>query len=325
MRSPVVPVLIAALLAASSLHAAEVEIRAIEIVETKAVFGRVETRDVVAARARIGGTLISVDITEGDAVKQGERIALVADDKLALQLNAADARIRALTTEQANARIEYDRARDLLARGAGTQQRVDLTRTAHEVFRNQIAAAEADKAVIVQQSAEGAVVAPATGRVLTKAASRGSVIMPGEPVATIAGGGFFLRLALPERFAGSLKVGASVPVDGRAGAPAATGTLVKIFPQIENGKVIADVEVGTLGDFFVGERVLVHVPIAVRAVLAVPPTAVSNRAGVDFVAVATPSGPRDVAVIIGGPVETPQGRRIEILTGLHAGDRVIAP
>ena len=215
--------LLAAILIPIASHAAEIELKPVDVIETKAVFGRVETRDVIAARARIGGTLVSIDVTEGDQVKQGDTIALVADQKLALQMNAAEARIRALGSEQANARTELDRARDLLARGATTQQRVDQLRTQVEVLRNQISAAEADKAVIVQQSAEGAITAPATGRVLSKRVTRGAVILPGEAVATIAGGGFFLRLALPERHAATLKVGATVPVDGREGKPGATG------------------------------------------------------------------------------------------------------
>ena len=317
--------LLAAILIPIASHAAETELKPVDVIETKAVFGRVETRDVIAARARIGGTLVSIDVTEGDQVKQGATIALVADQKLALQMNAAEARIRALGSEQANARTEFDRARDLLARGATTQQRVDQLRTQVEVLRNQISAAEADKAVIVQQSAEGAITAPATGRVLSKRVTRGAVILPGEAVATIAGGGFFLRLALPERHAATLKVGATVPVDGREGKPGATGRLVKIFPQIENGRVIADVEVETLGDFFVGERVLVHVPVATRRALAAPASAIVNRAGIDFVQVVGPSGAREVAVVLGGPVRTEQGEAVEILSGLRAGDRVVTP
>lgn len=316
------PGLITALLASAAAQAAEIEVKPLPVTETKAVFGKVETRDVVPARARIGGTLISIAVSEGDAVTQGDRIAEVADQKLALQRTAADARIKALASEQANAKIEYDRARDLLARGAGTQQRVDQTRTAYDVIGNQIAAAEAERSVIAQQMAEGAVLAPATGRVLTKPVTVGGVIMPGEPVATVAGGGFFLRLAIPERFAATLKLNVEVPVDGRPGQPAATGRLVKIFPQIENGKVIADVEVGTLGTFFVGERVLVHVPVATRQALAVPEAALISRSGVDFIRLA---GGAEVAVVIGGPVMTPEGRRIEILSGLRPGDKVIAP
>lgn len=316
------PGLITALLAPVAALAAEIEVKPLPVTETKAVFGKVETRDVVPARARIGGTLISIAVSEGDAVTQGDRIAEVADQKLALQRTAADARIKALASEQANAKIEYDRARDLLARGAGTQQRVDQTRTAYDVIGNQIAAAEAERSVIAQQMAEGAVLAPATGRVLTKPVTVGGVIMPGEPVATVAGGGFFLRLAIPERFAATLKLNVEVPVDGRPGQPAATGRLVKIFPQIENGKVIADVEVVTLGTFFVGERVLVHVPVATRQALAVPAEALISRSGVDFLRLA---GGAEVAVVIGGPVMTPEGRRIEILSGLRPGDKVIAP
>lgn len=311
-----------AMAVAGEAHAAEIEIKPAAIVETKAVFGRVESRDVVAARARIGGTLVSISVAEGDAVKAGDTIAIVADQKLALQMNAADARIKALVSEQGNAKIEYDRARDLLTRGAGTQQRVDQTRTAYDVVRNQILAAEAERSVIVQQSADGAVLAPATGRVLTKPVTVGGVIMPGEPVATIAGGGFFLRLAIPERYAASLKVGADVPVEGRPGQAAATGKLVKVFPQIENGKVIADVEVGTLGDFFVGERVLVHVPVASRQALVVPPEAIVSRSGIDFVRLA---GGVEVTVVLGGTVATPQGPRTEILSGLAGGDKVIVP
>lgn len=311
-----------ALLAAAPAFAAEVEVRPLPVLETKAVFGRVETRDVVPARARIGGTLLSLTVTEGDAVKQGDAIAVVADQKLALQLNAADARIKALMSEQANARTEYDRARDLMARGAGTQQRVDQTRTAFDVFGNQIAAAQAERSVIVQQTSEGAVLAPATGRVLTKPVTVGGVILPGEAVATIAGGGFFLRLAIPERFAATLRVGTEVPVQGRAGQAETLGRLVKIFPQIENGKVIADVEVGTLGTYFVGERVLVQVPVGTRQALAVPQAAITNRAGVDFVRLTTGA---DVAVITGGVVQTSAGPRVEILSGLSTGDRVVTP
>ena len=306
-------------------EAGEIVLRPVAVAETKAVFGKVETRDVVATRARIGGTLVSISVSEGDAVTQGQQIALVADDKLALQLNAADARIRALTSEESNSRTELERARELLGRGATTQQRVDQLRTQVDVLRNQIAAAQADRAVIVQQSAEGAVTAPATGRVLTKTVTRGTVIMPGEAVATIAGGGFFLRLALPERHAPMLEVGAAVPVQVREGGPTTIGKLVKVFPLIDNGRVIADVEVEALGDFFVGARVLVHVPIGTRMVLAVPAEALMTRAGIDFVRIAGPSGASEVTVVPGEKVDTPAGSRIEILTGLKAGDRVVTP
>ncbi|MGL4810961.1 MAG: efflux RND transporter periplasmic adaptor subunit [Beijerinckiaceae bacterium] len=305
--------------------AAELTVQPVAVTEWKAVYGRVETRDVVAARARIGGTLLRLDVTEGSAVTEGQPVALIVDDKIALQMRAADSRIRALKSEQTNARAEYERARELLARGSGTQARVDQTRAAADALANQIAAAEAERAVLDQQAAEGEVKAPATGRVLKAPVTKGAVLMPGEPVATIAGGGFFLRLALPERHAALLKNDAAVEIRQSETAAPAQGKIVKIFPQIENGRVIADVDMPNVGNFFVGERVQVQVPIGVRHVIAVPANAIATRAGIDFVKIAGEGGARDVAVIVAEPMQTPQGPMVEILTGLKPGDRVVTP
>lgn len=300
----------------------------VTIADMKAVYGRIESRFVVPARTRIGGTLVTLDVTEGSQVEAGAVIARVVDEKLALQLNAADARIRAVTSELTNARIELDRTQTLLARGASTQQRLDQLRTQVEVLTNQASQAEAERAVILQQAAEGSVVAPAAGRILTVPLRRGAVMLPGESVATIAGGGLFLRLAIPERHAPLLGVGAAVEI-GERGAEQVSGRTLgrieKVYPQIENGRVIADVAVEGLSDSFVGERVLVRVPVATRQAITVPPAAVTNRSGIDFVRIATADGSREVAVVIGEMVETPRGAEREILTGLKAGDRVLLP
>lgn len=308
--------------------AAERLVEPVTIADMKAVYGRIESRFVVPARTRIGGTLVTLEVTEGSQVEAGAVIARVVDEKLALQLNAADARIRAVTSELANARIELDRTQTLLARGASTQQRLDQLRTQVEVLTNQASQAEAERAVILQQAAEGSVVAPAAGRILTVPLRRGAVMLPGESVATIAGGGLFLRLAIPERHAPLLGVGASVEI-GERGAEQVSGRTLgrieKVYPQIENGRVIADVAVEGLSDSFVGERVLVRVPVATRQAITVPPAAVTNRSGIDFVRIATSDGSREVAVVIGEMVETPRGAEREILTGLKAGDRVLLP
>ena len=116
--------------------------------------------------------------------------------------------------------------------------------------------------------------APAPGRVLSVPVTKGSVVMPGETIARIAGGGYFLRLSLPERHAAHIKQGDSVLVGGR-GIGACSyqrcsscdgGKLVKVYPEIESGRVLADVEVDGLGDFFVGERTLVWIPVGQRQV-----------------------------------------------------------
>ncbi|TWG55305.1 RND family efflux transporter MFP subunit [Aminobacter sp. J44] len=312
--------------------AAEFLVQPLTVPEMKAVFGRVESRIVVPGRARIGGVVQDVRVGEGDQVSKGDVIALIVDDKLALQLRAADARLEALNSQLANARLELERAEQLRASGTGTQTRVDQARTQFEVATNQAAAAVAEKAVVEQSAKEGEVLAPATGRVLTVPVTLGSVIMAGEDIARIAPGPYYLRLSLPERHAAEIVEGAEVVIGERGLVQRAgeletvrSGRISKVYPEIDEGRVIADVEIEGIGDYFVNERTLVSIPVGKRSALAVPPEAVRTVHGVDYVRVATAEGEMDVAVILGEIVGDGDVKHVEVLSGLRVGDRVVLP
>lgn len=294
-----------------------------EITEWKAVFGRVEARDMIPARSRIGGTLVSVDVTEGSAVAEGEVIATIYDPKLDLQLDSVQGQIDALLSQLENAQTELKRGEDLLQRGVTTAQRLDALRTQVEVLQNQIEATRAQKRVIEEQAAEGAVLAPIAGKVIDVPVTRGSVVMPGEAIAQIGGGGFFLRLAVPERHAAYLREGLEIRIgaDGQSQA----GRLAKVYPQIENGRVVADVEVEGMSSEFVNARVLVSLPVGQRSALLVPADRVETRMGLDFVTVRGPGGaPVDRAVVLGETHPVDGTVMVEILSGLTADDVLVA-
>ena len=88
--------------------------RRVEVTDWKAVFGRVEARDRVPARSRLGGTLVEVQIAEGSRVFAGQQVARVVDEKLALQLDAIDALLRSLGSQLENAEAELARGENLL-------------------------------------------------------------------------------------------------------------------------------------------------------------------------------------------------------------------
>lgn len=330
LQAGAIPVLLLALSLVGGAAAAEFVVAPETVTESKAVFGQVESKDSVPARSRIAGTIAEIRVEEGSHVDAGELVATVVDDKLLLQRDAAEAQINVLTSQLANARTDLERARQLLAKGAAPQSRVDQAQTQVDVFTNQLVAAEAQRAVVEQQLAEGKVLAPAAGRVLSVPVTKGSVVMTGDEIVKVAGGGYFLRLSLPERHAGTIHEGDSVEVGARGLSPTSsdavsqmrTGRIVKVYPEISDGQVLADVEVDGLGDYFVGERTLVSIPIGQRQVIAIPAAAVSTRHGLDYVKVANGDAAIEVAVIAG---EAVGGDRIEILSGLAAGDRVVLP
>lgn len=318
----------------SSSRAAEIRARAVTISETKAVFGQVQSRTVVPARARIGGTVREIRISEGSEVKEGQVVAVIVDDKIALELAAAQAKIDALKSQLENARIELERAQQLLERGVAAQSRLDQAKTQFDVVVSQMAAAEADKSVIEQRAREGEVLAPATGRVLTVPVTEGSVLLPGEEIGRIATGRYYLRLSLPERHAAEIVEGATVAIGQRglslakAGGleTAREGRIAKVYPEIASGRVIADVEVSEIGDYFVNERTLVWIPVGKRTVIAAPQAAVRTRHGIDYIRIATAAGEQDIPVILGETFfDAGEERLVEVLTGLRDGDQVILP
>lgn len=319
----VVAALFAATAAVSPAAAGSFELKPVTITEWKAVYGRVEARTNVPARARLGGIVIALTVSEGDQVKAGQVIATVRDDKLAFQIAALDAQLRALESQRDTAQSELARTKALVDKGVLTPQRLEQQQMAVDVVLNQISATEASRAVVVQQQAEGNVLAPADGRVLTVPVTMGAVIMAGEPVATIGSGGMFLRLAIPERHAGKLKTGADIRITAE-GRPL-SGKLAKIYPEIVNGRVIADVDVDDLESGFVNARVLVEVPVGERAALLVPKAAITTRSGLDFVTVQLGEEQAERTVILGESVTGGVGDAIEVLTGLAAGDRVVTP
>jgi len=292
--------------------------------DLKAVYGTVETTDVATARARIAGTVSALEVDEGVAVTKDHPVARVVDAKLGLQIAALEARVQAAQSQWNLAKSAVERARNLFAAGTIPRARLDEAETAMQVADRTLAGATADRKVISEQQSEGVVLAPADGRVLSVAVTEGTVVMAGEPIATIAARGYVLRLQLPERHARFLREGDNVQVGGRGmtstnrvgDAPIREGRIRQVYPELRQGRVVADADVDGLGDFFVGERVPVWVSTGRRETVIVPDRYLFERYGLTFARLA---GGREVVVQRGAP----RGGGVEILSGLQPGDTLL--
>ncbi|MDR3494840.1 MAG: efflux RND transporter periplasmic adaptor subunit [Ancalomicrobiaceae bacterium] len=327
-RTPLLAALIATtalLAAAGSAAAADVTVTPRMVDDLKAVIATVEPLHQLLARARIGGTVVKLMIKEGDRVAAGATVALIVDPKIALQMAALDARIQSAGAQLDQARLDLNRASELQKSGTTSQSTLDQRKTALEVAEKAFAALKADRDVVAQQATEGSVLAPAAGRVLTLATTEGSVVLTGETIATLAEDRYILRLALPERHAASLRAGDPVsiasrdaPADSSVTEAAKQGRVRIVYPEIQGGRVIADVDVDGLGSYFIGERTRVYVPTGKRQALIVPANAVYVRAGIHYVQL------KGGAEVVVQPGEA-RAEGLEILSGLTVGDIVVTP
>ena len=289
------------------------------VADEKAVFATVESREMVPARVRTGGTIASLAVKEGDRVARDQVLAVVADPKLLLQQAA---QIDGLQAQLAQARLDLGRAEALLRSGAVSRSNYDALVTGANVARATLAARMADRDVVEQQLAEGKVLAPTAGRVLKVPVTPGSVVLTGEAVATIAEQDFVLRLQVPERHARDLKAGDAVRLDPEAQAAPATGRISLVYPQIQNGRVSADAEVAGLGDYFVGQRIRVWISGGARHAVIVPASYIITRFGLDYARIGGVEVPVQRGLARALP-EMPDG--LEILSGLRAGDVLVQP
>ncbi|MFM7446013.1 MAG: efflux RND transporter periplasmic adaptor subunit, partial [Tabrizicola sp.] len=228
---------------------------------------------------------------------------------------------QAVAAQLTNAEADLQRGEDLLKNGVTTTQRVDALRTQVDVLKGQIASLVAQADVVAQQATEGVVLAPVAGRILDVPQTRGAVLMPGEVVAVVGGGGTFLRIAVPERHATALRTGDAIRVSGPAGDM--SGTLARVYPLIEGGRVVADVEIKGLPDTFVGARMLVRLPVGQRQALLVPKADVVTRSGLDFVGVQGAEGPVLRSIVPGATRVLDGVEMVEVLSGLFAGDVIV--
>jgi RND family efflux transporter MFP subunit len=310
------------------VHAETLAVAPRSVADEKAVFATVESVSVVPARGRIGGTIVQLNVREGDAVARGQAIAAIGDEKLALQMKSLDAQIDALQAQSSQAQIDFTRTGGLVERGTLPRVKLDEARTALNVAENGLRAKTAERAVVQQQFNEGQVLAPADGRVLKKLVAVGSVVLPGDPVAMIAQQNFKLRLRVPERHARALKAGDRIRIDGAEFGDQASkfGVIDLVYPQIEDGRVIADATVEGIGEYFVGDRLRVWISGGTRTAFVIPSSYVTTRLGIDYVRIRqadrTVSAPVQRGRDLPSP-DLPDG--LEILSGIRVGDQLVQP
>jgi RND family efflux transporter MFP subunit len=301
-------------------------VRAESVTDFRPVIARIEASDTVLAKARISGTVTALSLDEGKLVKRGERLALIVDTTLPPQINALSARASSLQAQLKRSEDDRTRARKLHADGFFPRARLDALENDVTSARQNLASAQAERQALIARRDEGAVLAPVDAIATEVLVVQGTVVSAGEIIARFASSDGIVRLSLPERHAGAVKVGEAVQLSlPSRGGEVRTASIVQVYPQLRDGAVIADARVEGGLDALVGERVDVLVPVGVRTAILIPQSHVSTRFGIDFVSVKVSE-----TMTIQTPVVLASGRadsrgRVEVLSGLRPGDVVVTP
>ena len=256
--------------------------------DEKAIVATVEPVHELIARARIGGTIASLSVKEGDRVdgRPGDRRRRRREARPAEAGAQFPHPVAAVAARQGASRTTTGRSSSM-KRGVGTQVQVDAAKTALDVAERTLQAMRSDRDVMLQQMKEGAVLAPGAGRVLKTPVSEGSVVLPGETIATIAEDHYILRLQLPERHARFMRAGDAVKIGARGFAEdgaQSEGRVRLVYPR-NPGRTRHRRRRGarTSATISSASGTRVYVATGERHAIVIPRAYVYRRAGVDFV------------------------------------------
>jgi RND family efflux transporter MFP subunit len=298
-------------------------VEVVQAPDLKPVAATVTTKRMGEARARIGGTLTKLLVKEGDVVREGQLLAVVSDARLQLETRSYIAQTAAAQALAGRTAADLQRIQILYDKGIYAKARLDQAEADAKAAEGALEAARAQQAASAELNSQGAILAPASGRVLHADVPAGSVVAAGQTVVTVTAGEPLLRLEIPESSARALRVGESVRVDPRDLPGAGAAAIVQVYPSVTAGQVTADIAAPGLSSDLIGQRVRVMVKVGERPAITLPNRFVATRYGLDYVRVLDRAGHAgDVAVQL---APGPEEGRVEVLSGLRAGDVVVAP
>ena len=332
----------------AAAQSAAAEPATVDVAAIKATAGTIESAlelsGNLAPRARVGlkprapGAIERVLVDIGASVREGQPVATIdrreidaQADAMAASVNVAKAGLESVEATLANAVLELERARNLFEKGALPRQRLDAAETAHraavaqrELGRASLAQADAALRRAREVQRDTTIVSPVAGHVVERNYDPGA--MPGDdPVIVVADLRVLkLEAGVSELEAGRLRVGmpAEVVVQARPGEKY-RGELAAIAPEVNERNRHFRVEIRVpnpeavlLSGMYATARI---VTAAATDGVIVPREAVTTRAGARVVLKVDGDTVRAVPVTEG----LTDGQRVQIVSGLAAGDTVV--
>lgn len=155
-----------------------------EVPETYSVEGVVEATRQSTVSAQIGGRVKEILFDVGDTVKKGQVIVRIDEREAAQAVSGSQAQVMQSQAALANAKANYERARQLFAQKFISQSGLDKAQAEYQIALAQAAASEAGAGQSRIEHGYTSVVAPYSGLVAARLVELGEMVSVGKPLMT---------------------------------------------------------------------------------------------------------------------------------------------
>ena len=155
------------------------------VVQSLSFNGDIQAEFEVKVFSKIPDRITRFYLDEGNRVAKGAPLARIVATTIEQAVNQAQAALVAVKAQEANLRLEYDRAQRLSKEDAMSQQQFDAVQTQYEAVQAQVQQAEAMLASTRSQLADADVSAPISGIIGKRYYEAGDMASPALPLVSI--------------------------------------------------------------------------------------------------------------------------------------------
>jgi RND family efflux transporter MFP subunit len=310
--------------------------------------GTVRSANTAILAAQLPGTVREVRVQAGDRVRRGQLLAVLDDRSALAQVQGAEAGVneamqgeaeveqalKAATADRQFAEATFDRYKVLLAKNSLSRQEYDGAEARYQAALANERGMEAKKQQIVarqqqarsqQESAQtylsyARILSPLDGVVTAKSVDAGTVVMPGTPLLTVEDTARYrVEASLPEEYLPHATVGETVNVT--TGHGACDGRVAEVVPaaDVTSHTFVVKIDLPSGCECRSGEYGQASFPIGQANSLAVPGSALVEHGELQGIFVVTSNSTVEYRLVKTGRTV---GNRVEILSGLAAGEKI---
>jgi membrane fusion protein (multidrug efflux system) len=183
------------------------------------VTGAIEANESVSLQSEVSGLVTGIFFKEGTNIKKGQLLVKINDRDIQAQLQES------LTRQKLSSSNE-NRGRQLLAKGAISQEEYDTSLADLESLKSQAQ-------VIRAQLARTSIRAPFNGKIGLRSISAGEYLTPAKTIANLASvNPVKITFSVPEKYAGQIKLGSAVSFNTDGSVALHKGVVYAIEPGI---------------------------------------------------------------------------------------------
>ncbi len=288
---------------------------------TVPVEGSVVARNRAEITTRMMARVTELAADVGTRVRRGDVLLRLGTEDVASHRAKAEAAVSVATAARDEAARHAARMDTLLAADAVARVQRDQARLMLAQAESQLAMAAATLDEVETAGSYALIRAPFAGEVVARSIDVGDVAAPGMPLLVVEEAGPREgRLAVPVEAAAGLGVGDTVRITATGGRTA-DAPVRSVASGADPFSKTVEVRVTLPADWPTGVSVTALVPAGTIEAVTVPASAVVRRGQLTGVRVVTPQGVALRWVRLGRSVG--DGSRVEVLSGLEAGDEIV--